>query len=94
MLGLRDHVDSEGRLRLELVEVKTLPEEFLPPRDGPIAYEGGRKTAFSLLFRGPADQQLPQDTYALELQELGPLTLFLVPVGQDRKGIYYESVFN
>ena len=79
---------------LELAEVKSLPAEYLPPRDGPIAYSPGRSTAFSLLFRGEASAHLAQQTYWVDHPILGEIPLFLVPVGQDPKGTYYESVLS
>jgi len=73
---------------LELVEAKALAT-----RSGaPIAVP--RQEPFSILLRGPLEPILPQRIYALEHASLGPLELFLVPVGRDAKGICYEAVFN
>jgi Domain of unknown function (DUF6916) len=49
---------------------------------------------FALLFKGPRDVVLSQRIYELEHPLLGTFALFLVPVKQDDKGTYYESVFN
>ena len=49
--------------------------------------------AFSLIFRGPADPILPQQTYNLHHAELGTLSIFLVPIGRRRDGMSYEAVF-
>lgn len=50
---------------------------------------------FVLVFSGPATPVLPQATYALEHDEVGPMELFLVPTGQDADGhVWYEAVFN
>lgn len=49
---------------------------------------------FSIIFRGPATIVLPQRIYRLEHERMGPLDLFLVPVGKDNEGVDYESVFN
>jgi hypothetical protein len=32
--------------------------------------------------------------YQLQHERLGAFELFLVPVGQDQDGVYYEAVFN
>jgi hypothetical protein len=49
---------------------------------------------FSLVFRGPDSQVLQQGIYQLQHDRLGAFELFLVPVGQDNHGVYYEAVFN
>ena len=56
-----------------------------------IAGAGGRP--FSVLFRGPAEPLLTQRIYRLEHPALGPLDLFLVPVGREPDGLRYEAVF-
>lgn len=50
--------------------------------------------AFSLVFRGPGDRYLPQATYRFNHSALGPIDLFIVPIGQDKHGLYYEAIFN
>jgi hypothetical protein len=50
--------------------------------------------SFSLLFRGPLIPLLPQRTYRLEHEQLGPQELFLVPVGPRDGTMQYEAVFN
>jgi hypothetical protein len=51
------------------------------------------REVFSVLFRGPADKVLPQQTYAMNNQDMGELALFIVPIGPDKKGMCYEAVF-
>ena len=41
-----------------------------------------------------ADRLLQQGMYQLQHDQLGALELFLVPVGRDHEGLYYEAVFN
>ena len=53
-----------------------------------------RQERFSLVFRGPRERLLQQGLYAMQHDQLGAFELFLVPVGQDTAGIYYEAVFN
>lgn len=73
---------EEGELiSLELVEVK----------DG---YSDPRTESYALLFRGPSTFVLPQQIYRLKHDHLGEIDLFLVPVGRDANGSYYEVVFN
>jgi hypothetical protein len=81
------HVDTAFRLRdaggdeLTLIQVSEL-------RASP------RQETFSLLFRGAADRALPQATWKVGHAALGELDIFLVPVGHDERGRYYEAVFN
>ena len=49
---------------------------------------------FSLLFKGPSELMLLQQTCVLEHPEMGHVTLFLVPVDQKKDGYRYEAVFN
>lgn len=53
-----------------------------------------RQERFCLLFRAVNQQVLPQRIYDLHHPQMGNLSLFLVPVGQDEAGTYYEAVFN
>ncbi|HET6509762.1 MAG TPA: hypothetical protein VFG42_23415 [Baekduia sp.] len=80
-------VDAELRLDLELIEATAHPADA-PPTDAE-----GRRTPFSLLFRGPVEPVLAQRIQRLEHDALGPLELFLVPVGRDAAGTRYEAVF-
>ena len=59
--------------------------------------EGGSSNEvehFSLLFTGPAEPRLGQQTYGIEHPEMGSFDLFLVPVGADENRTSYEAVFN
>lgn len=49
---------------------------------------------FSLVFRGPVNMPPSQTTYTLANDEVGEFDIFLVPVKQDGKGLYFEAVFN
>ena len=49
---------------------------------------------FSLLFKGPLEVMLLQQTCTLEHPEMGHVTLFLVPVDQKKDGYRYEAVFD
>jgi hypothetical protein len=68
-----------GLVTLKLREVQ-LEQSFGGPRAEP----------FRLVFEGPADRQLPQQTYELDHAALGPLAVFLVPTAPGE----YEAVFN
>ena len=49
---------------------------------------------FSAIFRGPAEPVLDQAIYGIQHEKLGPLDLFLVPIGATANGeLDYEAVF-
>jgi hypothetical protein len=52
-------------------------------------HEGGDRAPFSLVFEGGPTPPLPQRIHRVEHAALGPLDIFLVPIGPDR----YEAVF-
>jgi hypothetical protein len=74
-----------GTLELTLVEASEHRHLAAP----------GRRAGFSLVFRSGESGHLPQSIYRLEHGEIGPLDLFLVPIGPPREGgMCYEAVFN
>jgi hypothetical protein len=74
---------SQRPVVVTLIEVKPLATAEKAGREG-----------FSLLFRGPVDKPLPQNVYPIEHQAIGKFSLLKVPVKTDRRGMYYEIVFN
>jgi uncharacterized protein DUF6916 len=53
-----------------------------------------RQEQFSLTFRGDSAKVFPQRLYSMEHDTMGAFDLFLVPVGRDDTGTFYEAVFN
>ena len=53
-----------------------------------------RQTQFSLIFRAPESAPVHQGVYRVDHDTLGPLDLFLVPIGKDSSGVQYQAVFN
>ena len=53
-----------------------------------------RQERFSIVFRVANDSPLGQGMRRLEHDQMGTFDLFLVPIGQDDRGTYYEAVFN
>jgi hypothetical protein len=53
-----------------------------------------KQEQFSLRFRGDRAQIFPQLIYAMKHEAMGEFELFLVPVGRDDGGTFYEAVFN
>lgn len=54
----------------------------------------GQYVQFSLLFSGPLDAPLVQQTFLLSHPELEQLPMFLVPVGQSEDNIQYQAIFS
>lgn len=53
------------------------------------------KEGFSLLFRGPKETTLQQNTYLIEHEKLGMFSFLIVPVRtKDRRAAHYEAVIN
>lgn len=56
-------------------------------------FADGARQPFTLHFHGPLEPVRPQSTYRLDHESIGPIDLFLVPLGPDEAGMRYESVF-
>ena len=69
-------------LNLRLIEVRSLGA----------ARAAGREP-FALEFRADASVRLPQRIYAVSHGQLGTMEIFLVQVGADSAGAYFEAVF-
>jgi hypothetical protein len=79
-----DVAAAVGTVELELVEAKALRAGAGAPRQDP----------FSLLFKAEKDCALWQGSVRMEHETMGPLDLFLVPVGEDQDGRYFEAIYN
>lgn len=53
-----------------------------------------RQEQFSLRFRGDRNKVFPQRIYPMKHDSIGDFDLFLVPIGRDDTGTFYEAVFN
>ena len=87
-------LDVQSSVPLQLMDVMAHQADPNYQRKAP---EGAviRREGFTLTFCGPRQPALSQGTYYLEHEVLGKLELmFLVPVGEDGNGRYYEAVFN
>jgi uncharacterized protein DUF6916 len=88
------YVNTRFSLLLSRVRVATVTlvevEVFDPPADG--TRETASQDGFSLVFRGPRQPLLRQETYTVRHAILGTFPLLLVPVGRQRA--HYEAVFN
>ena len=101
----RDVKGSQFRLTTavpaEPGQLLALDVELAEVTQAPGAPSGSHRRAFSLLFHGPIEPVLPQRVYRLEHDQLGPLELFIVPVGPNEPpgpgarptAMRYEAVF-
>jgi len=78
-IALKDAVP----LYVRLVEVRPLG-----------AAQGGGREPFALEFRADASVRLPQRIYTVTHSQLGTMDIFLVQIGADSTGAYFEAVFN
>lgn len=83
------HLNSKFRIRLS--ESETVESELTTVSELLLST---RQERFSLIFRTSNDFFLGQGQRPLEHDVMGQLELFLVPVGRDEDGTYYEAVFN
>ena len=58
------------------------------------AAQAGSREPFTLEFRADASVRLPQHIYAVSHGQLGTMEIFLVQIGVDSTGAYFEAVFN
>lgn len=70
---------------LTLAQAELLPAKQARP---------GIRPPFSLTFLAKDPRVLPQRLYRMEHNELGDLTIFLVPIGKDAQGVSYQATFN
>ena len=91
------HLHTEFRIlqsSTPLVHVELVEVAEKGASQGPQPWAPPLQERFSLVFRGPRGTPLQQGTYQLQHTQLGTFDLFLVPVGRDHDGVYYEAVFN
>ncbi len=86
------HSEFAEPLEIKLIEVTCFDPRHSNIRGVP--YEL-REEPFSLLFCGPQEPPLPQSVYRIIHPEMGTIDgLFLVPIGVDTEGRYYETILN
>lgn len=78
-VSLGNDADS---LQLRLVEVSEL------------SGGGPRPEPFSLIFSGPHNVYLPQQTYTLNHNVMGAVEIFMVPIRPDQRGARLQAIFN
>jgi len=86
-----EQVRSGFRVRLGVR--RSVPARLVEVRD--LGAADGPTECFALRFRTTRRRaDLPQGTYVVEHRKLGRFPMFLVPMGLQRSGRYYEAVIN
>jgi hypothetical protein len=81
---------SFAREELQGLSVKLIEVNDLTPKT--MATSG--KECFGLVFIGPRNAPLRQETYAVTHESLGKFDMLVVPIASQREGVYYEAIFN
>ena len=86
--------DANKRFDVELVEVKQLSDPNRAQYSWQKESASAPNTSFTLVFRVPQELGAIQKTYEISHPIQGALgPIFLVPITEDKKGIYYEAIF-
>lgn len=72
------------------VAVKLIEVNNLTPK---MAATNG-KECFGLVFIGSHKQPVRQETYRVTHNSIGKFDMLVVPVASNKKGVYYEAIFN
>ena len=89
----RIHINASASVAAELVDV-TVRSQRMPRASWATSNEPQREP-FSIVFRCPLEQPLLQQMYRIEHATIGVIEgLFLVPVGINQDGRFYEAVFS
>ena len=88
------HLNTKFSLKHEQAEsiVRLIEVNHWPGSANRLAKDG--RECFSLVFVGPNNQALGQNTYEVTHGSLGKFNLLVVPAGEGKQGLYYEALFN
>jgi hypothetical protein len=81
---------SFAHKQLQGVSVKLIEVNDLTPKT--MAAAG--KECFAVVFIGPSNASLRQETYAVTHESLGRFDMLVVPIASHSEGVYYEAIFN
>jgi len=89
------HLNTKFSLKHEHAAsvVRLIEVNHWPGSANRLAAKDGRE-CFSLVFVGPKNQALRQNTYEVNHDSLGRFDLLVVPTGKGKQGLYYEALFN
>ncbi|HET6975065.1 MAG TPA: hypothetical protein VFI24_01995 [Pyrinomonadaceae bacterium] len=87
------HVDTKFRILVDAPQPIDLTLVSVTPRRVEPHEQAGMER-FSVMFMGPKEIFLPQQTYRVSHPEMGEFDIFLVGLGQEPEGFRYEAVYN
>jgi hypothetical protein len=76
--------------KIQGVSVKLIEVNDLTPK----AMAPSGKECFAVVFLGPRNAPLRQETYAVTHESLGKFDMLVVPIASHNEGVYYEAIFN
>lgn len=91
--GFAKNVNTNFRIKVESPRPVELKMISVTPRVSEPHEQAGIER-FSVVFSGPADIFLPQNTYRMVHPEMGEFEVFLVPIAKEADGFRYEAVYN
>lgn len=97
--GLMDRAAFEKQLQTEFLfnhEATKVPVTLVDVTNlASRAQNESGKEAFSLVFRGPKQTTLRQNTYLIEHEKLGMFSFLIVPIRtKDKSAPHYEAIIN
>jgi hypothetical protein len=78
-----DVLVPKGSWQLQLVEANPMPPQ------GGVQDDDG----IMLIFKAPLDCTISQGSVALDHEEIGWTVLYMIPIGEDEHGQYFEAIF-
>jgi len=87
------HVNTNFRVEVESPQPVELKLMAVTPRVSEPTEQAGMER-FSVVFSGPNDIFLPQQTYHLVHPEMGEFDVFLAAIAREADGFRYEAVYN
>lgn len=91
------HLNTKFRVKMgasEIVEIELIKVSEINLASRTVSLETSRQDCFAVLFRGPRETSLRQNTYQMEHGQIGQFDLFIVPAGTDEGGQLYQATFN
>ena len=87
------NVNTNFRIEHDLPQPVELKLVSVTPRVNEPTEQAGMER-FSVLFSGPLDFYLPQQTYRMVHPDMGEFEIFLVAIAKESDGFKYEAVYN
>lgn len=78
---------NAGPKTIDLTLIAVTPRPSQP-------HEHAGMERFSVVFTGPPDLFLPQQTYRITHPDMGEFEVFLVAIAREQDGFRYEAVYN